>query len=1044
VVNIALLFDGETVIYEHDGKPFSMQDLAALQSGGSSKDFDSKVTTGRFGTGFLLTHALAYQIQFEGILEVKTGFEKVRLSLDRSGDEDKIYENTMACNAAIRLAVSLPALDTQKTARFQYTTDNHEAAKMGLAAFSKVLPHLYGTCGHLGQVDLTTADGRKQSFSPFPPTECNIDDIYIWERKVKITDGCGAPKIINALRIRKSPDSAAALVIVLEQVESSWRVALPTDDFPRLFCRFPIRTSEFLPVNVVIDGRFDLTIERDSIQMQDSDKAQIAEALGLIPAILPYALKNQWIGGYKLARVGMPSQAFGNQLPDDLNSWWKATLASVANNLAKLSIVKTTEGEFKRIAKPAPNADFVVPRFDLNQKDDELSFAAVWQLASETKDALPPALEIASDWTLITREWGSLGVRSARLALTDIAGLARGDAKKLSELKIKVPPLTWLSGFLNLVGQIAAKHNCTDVLANLLPDQNNTLKSPSALKRDDGIAEELKRISYAIKLDVRGQLLSNELLGLAKSSELPHLKPLFDAHIPNSLTSISVIEECIQELSKQLPDSKPIPPEKQAYRDASIDLLYFLWTIHGVNAADFAQKCPLIASDGSAVRWGPQRKIMAPVSHWHIDAQPFAKVYKAERILADDYLTLFEGKTILVEALGAWDMAYRDPLGQDTPKELKDLRLKSIISSGSSDGVVVSGSPFSQIALLPTELIQRCQGDVTLAKLLFGLVLYYVARHDRSWEEPKFVTARNNGEDIQVGVTPALWLADLKTKAWVPTPGESGLSQVMANAGNLVPLLDPAWLEGNDAGIRLLARFFGFKELELRLLATEPDDDLRKQLESGLSKLVQTLGSDATQYTELATALEDKKRRDQAKERNRKFGFAVQDAIKKCLEMQKLNLTLVDCGYDYDVYLEKEEPIDAATLSLQLADYLLEVKATTTGEVRLSPKQADTASVSSERFVLCVVDLRGITHERMEADWTATDVEPRTKFVLGIGRLVNQPHGLVEAAVDCAVGIRNENALRYGVPVNIWESGISTAKWVAHIANKSKLNQTEG
>jgi hypothetical protein len=1040
-VNIALSFDGTTVIYEHDGKPFSMQDLAALQSGGSSKDFDSRITTGRFGTGFLLTHALAYQIKFEGILEAKTGFEKVLLNLDRSGDEDKIYENTMACNAAIRQAESIPALDGQKTARFQYATDNPDAAKMGLATFSKVLPHLYGTCGHLGRVDLTTADGHQQSFSPSQPTEQATDGVHIWGREVQVTENGSVPKILKILRIRKSPDSVASLVIVLEQVESSWRVALPADDFPRLFCRFPIRTSEFLPVNVVIDGRFDLTIERDSIQMQDPDKAQIAEALALLPVLLPYTLQNQWFGGYKLARVGMPAQAFGNQLPDDLKGWWKSTLASVANNLAKLPIVQTADGDYKKIAEPAPIADFVVPRFDLNQKDDELSFAAVWQSASDTMDALPPALEIASDWTLITREWNSLGVRSERLFLTNIADLARGDAKKLSDLKTKVPALIWLSSFLNLVGQIAAKHNCTNILANLLPDQNNSLKSPSALKRDDGVAEELKRISAAIKLDVRGQLLSNELLAHAKQTELPHLKSLLDAHIPQSLTNHSVIEECINELAKQLPDSKPIPPEKQVYREASIDLLHFLWTIHGVKAADFAQKCPLIASDGSAVRWGPQRKAMAPVSHWHKDVQPFAKVYKTDRILADDYLTRLEGKTILVEALAAWDMAYLDPLVLDTPKDLKDARLKAIISSGASDGVVVSNSLFSQIALLPTELIQRCQGDVSLAKLLFGLVLNYVARHDTAWETPKLITARHNGGDIQVGVTPSLWLADLKTRAWVPTPGESGLSQVMANAGNLVPLLDPVWLEGNDAGIKLLARFFGFKELELRLLATEPNDDLRKQLESGLSMLVQTLGADATQYTELASALEEKKRRDEEKQRNRKFGFAVQDAIKKCLELQNLNLQLVDCGYDYDVYLEKEEPIDSATLSLKLADYLLEVKATTTGEVRLSPRQAETASVSSDRFILCVVDLRGITHERMEADWTAADVEPRTKFVLGVGKLAIQPHTLVEAAKGCDVGIRNENALRYGVPVNIWEAGISTSEWIAHIADKTSENK---
>jgi len=168
-VNIALSFDGKAVVYEHDGKPFTMQDLAALQSGGSNKDFESKVTTGRFGTGFLLTHVLAYQIEFEGVFEAKTGFEQVHLHLDRSGDEDKIYANTLACNAAIGQASCIPVLNGKQTARFTYTTDNHKAARMGIASFAKVLPHLYATCEHLGRVELRMEDGRTQSFAPKPP-----------------------------------------------------------------------------------------------------------------------------------------------------------------------------------------------------------------------------------------------------------------------------------------------------------------------------------------------------------------------------------------------------------------------------------------------------------------------------------------------------------------------------------------------------------------------------------------------------------------------------------------------------------------------------------------------------------------------------------------------------------------------------------------------------------------------------------------------------------------------------------------------------------
>jgi len=68
---------------------------------------------------------------------------------------------------------------------------------------------------------------------------------------------------------------------------------------------------------------------------------------------------------------------------------------------------------------------------------------------------------------------------------------------------------------------------------------------------------------------------------------------------------------------------------------------------------------------------------------------------------------------------------------------------------------------------------------------------------------------------------------------------------------------------------------------------------------------------------------------------------------------------------------------------------MLEVKATTTGEVRLTPAQAVRASDDPDHFILCVVDLRGITHEQMEADWTAAQVEPKTKIVVGIGLLAN-------------------------------------------------------
>src|SRR5213592_4903992 len=66
-VEIWLRQRGEKFSFEHDGAFFTVRDLAALLSGGSSKEFESEDTTGRFGTGFLVTHVLAPRTRVSGV-----------------------------------------------------------------------------------------------------------------------------------------------------------------------------------------------------------------------------------------------------------------------------------------------------------------------------------------------------------------------------------------------------------------------------------------------------------------------------------------------------------------------------------------------------------------------------------------------------------------------------------------------------------------------------------------------------------------------------------------------------------------------------------------------------------------------------------------------------------------------------------------------------------------------------------------------------------------------------------------------------------------
>jgi hypothetical protein len=258
-------------------------------------------------------------------------------------------------------------------------------------------------------------------------------------------------------------------------------------------------------------------------------------------------------------------------------------------------------------------------------------------------------------------------------------------------------------------------------------------------------------------------------------------------------------------------------------------------------------------------------------------------------------------------------------------------------------------------------------------------------------------------------------------------------SKERADVITLGHLLKPSWLENNPAAIRLLTDWFGFDELELRLLALAPDPDKRRELRSGIARLVATGGADPAFYAGLANQIEEQRRRNRDLGRFQRIGYAVQYAVKQALEDCGLSLTLVDRGFDYEITAGNEDVLEDAANSFEVGSYFLEVKATTTGRARLTPTQAETASAESSRYVLCVVDLRNLTDEELDGDWTPTKIEPLAKLVPDIGVSVQETCELVQAAQTRSVAIRNASALRYEVPTPTWESGLSIKDWVEQL-----------
>ena len=354
--------------------------------------------------------------------------------------------------------------------------------------------------------------------------------------------------------------------------------------------------------------------------------------------------------------------------------------------------------------------------------------------------------------------------------------------------------------------------------------------------------------------------------------------------IPTGVTEDEVLSDAVKYMSEKLPEDKSLDDGALHVQQGAVRLLAHLWESKAHLGTSIARQVPLVALSGRAVRWSADRLFMGPVRAWPKSAQPFADAYPPNRVL-DDLYAGSETEEILnvAVALAEWGIALSDPITDVTVAELKERRLAALSSGADPTGIVVGGERFSQIALLQPEVLNRCQEGVEQARALLGLVLCYVAQRDPAWKEQRTAKGRRLNEEVEVSIRGALWLADLRVRAWVPQPGEDDkLQKMVANAATLKDLLNPTWLHDNDDAIRLLSEWFGFDQLELRLMGIAQSEQELQKLRNSLAGLVETGGADPEFYTALAAEAEAKQQRKRNVERCKNLGLAVQDAIGCC------------------------------------------------------------------------------------------------------------------------------------------------------------------
>jgi hypothetical protein len=1018
---IALLFsfaDG-VLRFEHDAAPFTMDEFAALLTGGSSKDFMSTETTGRFGTGFLVTHVLSERVHVAGILTVVEQHRAFEVDLYRPNDEELLLENVKESQSSLLHTRVVEDLDDEPTAAFEYVVDDENIARAGLDALQQSLPHLFATCRKLREI-IIQIDGRQTIWRKLQGTRnFSAEGIRVLELNIEREEE-GERSDWRLIRAASNPLARGRLVVALQKDGEDWAVCQP-GDLPSVFRQLPLLGGPELPAWLVVDGQFEVEQERRSIHVAGDAARPLREAFGALGGLVRLATREQWINGLRIAQLAVPAGVSG----ETALKVWNEVLSSVARDLSRLPLVRTARGVMVPCADDTEHdlyADFI------RRPEAGPSFEDLWDLAAECAEVDPPAWDVAEAWSEVAEGWEKLGVRIPWIDLPGIGARAASGIDDVSELKVDDDRYAWLAAFFDAVGKSwQAAGTTKSHLQGLLPDQYGTLSEVDSLDRDGGIGERVKEIADAVGLDLRARLLDVELVETLRREGLS--AGLYALHQVTSaeVSEADAIDELIAQLAQALPDEQKITDKNEDAAEATIGLLTLLWSSRGKGAEQVAWRVPLLAADGTTRMASRRRLMLPPVGAWPERARPFADAYPPGRVLAERYL---ETEDSLVEALAAWGMAHRGLLTVTAREELSDRALKPLAAEPAEVAdATLRGTELAQIALLEPELINYCKQSRERARLLLGLVVSYVAGADPSWRAPVMLTVRTPAGEKPVSLTPTLWLSDVRTKPWIPVEDEADVIHHPASAELVRNLLDPKWLEDNSSGADLLVRHFGIDALDVRLLAAASDDETRQRLRDSLARIVEAVGNNSEVIEELAVKAQQR-RRDV--ERMRRLGLAVQESVKAAMRARDLDVEDIDHGYDFyvtPVEVREDDPDDLSS-HFEVGGYKVEVKTTTTGEPRLTPLQAATAAGEPDVFVLCVVDLRDFEGDVHQVDWAVEDVSGCCKFTFGRDIPTGETLSFIHNAERSDVPIRNTTALRYAVPSDLWDEGLGIDEWV--------------
>lgn len=1036
---------GRLFEFEHFGGPFTLDDLAALITGGSAKPYGSPHLTGQFGTGFLVTHFLSLTVDLTGIAVDDNGKHyKFGLTIRRSGSESDIEANIDACYRQLEEAALLTEIPEESSrAKFTYVLPSDDIRISVQATLRRVGPLLcYTLCfaPHLKSIEIgIDQESHRWSLigTPSPVQDYSSGNLLKHEIRIEGT-GQREPRYLDIFEVR----GRASCAVACELLEGRYILRPLGDGYPKLFRTYPLIGARMSSLPVVINATsFYPKEDRTDLFLDATDKPETVEnrkvlgfALESLPALVEYAAQRKWQGAERLAL-----------LPHDLSKdpskeWWASVFLNVAESVGRKAVLRLADGRVVAPLDSKIQPVFPAPRLRASDPLKTIPLESVWRLAHALWNEVP-ALDISELWDQIVLAWRSLGLKGetqfgvdelrrhvAKLgSVRDLAGAIKAEDEAA---------LAWLRELITILSSYEISHGDipSSLLDGILPDQAGTFKPPNEVHQDPGIDEDLKRISFMLGSDLRKHLIDRRLCANNAA-----LTAFLSKHVPRTISQDQVIEHLIAELQKRMPKG-----EKGKSDDlvtASVRIVGWLCNRNAQDDSTRAKRCPYVTLHNEIVMYSsPGPVALPPPSKWPEGAREFCGVFPANRVLTEAYATL-SGSNQIFERLQEWGIIHSDVVIHRKSERLETKLAAAVLAqmAGHETAHSVREIDVTDIAFL-NDLTGAASADSARANSLLRFLLEYVIDADESWLSVRTAPCSMPGHSHTIHIYPSRWLAHLRTVRWVPSLDEGETAehrQLLATSESLKDLITWETALRSPHAVEFLVRF-GFDALDLTI-RRHATPQTYEGVRGALATVVETIGGHPEDYNELLRLVQEQAELRSQIHRNQSLGRRVEGCVLEAFKNQGFDTIPQAWGYDFTVLVkERYDAIDAEAGTIDLAKislgpFLVEVKATTTDEARLSPLQAEFAIKNPDTYLVCVVDLKG--SQVVSAEDIADEQIVRAIRIVGDLAPTLTPV-FVERRDTEHVRLDNAGKLRYCLRRQLWVSGEGLSNWVKKISDE--------